>query len=380
MTPYENKRPGLYVHIPFCRSRCGYCTFIRGDYDTILADHYINAIHAEYNARQICTPSNPPSTLFIGGGTPSMLSVAQLDALLAGLPNATEEATCESNPDSISPEKLRILADHGITRLSIGVQTFSPHGLQLLGRAHTAGDAIRAVEMARKEGFENISIDLIYCWPGQELEDLKKDITISLSLGVQHISYYTIIIEPFCRDYAMLFDLMSRYEDPDEREKRYWDIIEQQFENNGFTHYETSNYALSGKMCRYNVDIWRGGEYLGLGIAAHSHIAGRRYANTGDVEVYCTSCSNPERIEAMSERLTGVEKARECVVFWLRLFEGIDTGVFTKKTGYTLEELYGDILTELIERKMLEWDDSGRYIRVPKEKQAVLDSILVELI
>lgn len=372
--------PSLYVHIPFCRSRCGYCSFVSGEYHEDTATAYIDAVLAEIQARDIFSQTCRPSTLFIGGGTPSMLSAVQLDALLSGLPKALGEATCEVNPDSITVEKLRILRSHGINRLSFGVQTFSPEGLRLLGRAHDASTARTMIEAAAAIGFTNISLDLINGWPGQDEDCLKNDIEISVSLPIRHVSCYNLILEPVCRDYDALSCLMSGHALDEERDKRFWDIIEQNLEKMGFIHYETSNYALPDNMCRHNVAIWRGGQYLGVGLAAHSHLSGRRFANTDSLDTYIQCSTDPSKIEEFDEVLTPLEKARECAVFWLRLFEGIDIREYAETTGYTLDRVYGDVLTRLLSEGLLEWSGDGAFLRAPKRYQPVLDSILVELV
>lgn len=367
---------GLYVHIPFCRSRCRYCAFTSGAYDRVLADAYISALHSEFAARGVFVPE----TAFIGGGTPSVLSSRQLDCLLSGLPRPVGEFTCELNPESASPEKLRILRDHGVNRLSFGVQTFSPEGLRILGRVHDAPAAVRAIESAAALGFSNISLDLINCWPGQDGKSLENDLKIAVGLPIRHVSSYTMILEPESGGFAELSGLMSRVENVDDWEKRSWDLIEEFLDSKNFSHYETSNYALSDYECRHNVATWKGREYLGLGVAAHSHVHGRRFANTDDVEKYIKCSSYPERIEVFTETLSSLEKARECGLFWLRLFEGIDRPDFAERTGFTLERAFGPVLSRLTARGLLERDRSGWFLRVPKKYQPVLDSILLELI
>lgn len=376
----EHSPPGLYVHIPFCRSRCQYCGFVSGDYVKTLADKYIRALSYELQAREVFSESIRPSTLFIGGGTPSVLSSAQLAFLLKELPRPLGEATCEVNPDSIDREKLQILREFGINRLSFGVQTFSDAGLKLLGRIHNAETALQAVHMAADEGFETLSIDLINNWPQQDDQSILNDLRISVNLPIRHLSYYSLILDPSSVGYMNLFRLMSQDEVGEDTERRFWDFIELFMENNGFIHYETSNYALSDYKCEHNVQIWKGGEYLGLGISAHSHLNGRRFSNTEDIDAYIGNSRQPKAIEVFSEQLTGVAKAMECAVFWLRLADGIDAAEFTQKTGFTLEELYGDTLVSLEKSGLVEWGPDRATLRVPKRFQPVLDSILVELV
>ncbi len=366
--------PGLYVHIPFCLSRCGYCAFVSSLYDAETADAYIAALGREIAERNI--REKKFATLFIGGGTPSSLSPAQLSRLFSLLPPVYGEATCELNPDSASAETLRLLRDNGINRISFGVQTFSPAGLQLLRRRHTAEQALRAVELAAGIGFaRGISIDLIHGWPGQEISDIRRDIEISVKLQIHHLSNYSLILEPSAQGYA---DYAARLPEDDEAEERSWQFIEETLEKNGFIHYETSNFSRPCFVCAHNVAVWRGGEYFGVGAGAHSHIDGRRFANCDGIEKYIRCSAVVEEREIFSERLEGEEKARECAVFWLRLFDGIELEAFRRKTGYAVEELYCRELPGLLREGVMERE--GGRIRVSRRFQPVLDAVLTDLV
>lgn len=370
----DNTGLGLYVHIPFCHSRCGYCTFTSGIYDEATADAYLTGLAREIAARNIA--NTPFATLFIGGGTPSCLSSAQLSTLFSILPTVSGEATCEMNPDSATPEKLRLLQEHGINRVSFGVQTFSPDGLRLLGRRHDASQAIRAVEWANQVGFpRGVNIDLINSWPGQGLTIIENDIKISISLNIQHLSNYSLIIEDDAPGYEQYIGGM---EGGEEAERRSWDFIEEYLGNYGFNHYETSNFSLRGFECAHNVEIWRGGEYYGIGLGSHSHVAGRRFANTTDLEKYIKCSNTIEELEVFSEILEGREKARECTVFWLRLFEGVDTKEFLRRTGVDFFALYAGVLEGMIESGVMEVERG--YVRVARKYQPLLDMVLADLV
>lgn len=375
---FPPQSPGLYVHIPFCLSRCGYCAFASGVYDAELADMYLGAAEAELRMRRTFADGVAPSTVFIGGGTPSCLSPGQLERLLGFLPKSDGEATCEMNPDSVDEEKLRLLRDWGINRISFGVQTFSESGLRFLGRRHDRETALRAVDMAQSMGFHSISVDLLNGWPEQSENELHEDISIVVNLGIQHLSYYNFILEPEASGYPIFSCLASGSEDEDERGERYWKIIEESVENNGFTHYETSNFSLPGFQCDHNVRIWRGGDYLGVGVAACSHLRNRRHGNYRDTELYIKCIKNRDNAEEYSEVLGGKEKARECAVFWLRLFEGVDVAAFQALTGYDFFSLYSDVLPGLFEKGFME--RAGGYVRVAKGCHLVLDGILVDLV
>lgn len=372
--------PGLYIHIPFCASRCSYCTFCSGIYHAQTAERYLDCLSKEIKR----IPGKTFSTVFIGGGTPSVLSTSQLKKLLSLIPSGGgyEEFTIECNPDSIDREKLSLFADAGVTRISFGAQTFSPRGLALLGRRHDAATAAKAVEMAANMPFSSCSIDLISAWPGETLAELENDIRQAVSLGVKHISCYTLIPEegtPLADD--IFSEKITEMDDAEARE--FWDLAETTLAGYGFRHYETSNFSLPGFECRHNVNCWKGHEYVGLGVSAHSHKAGRRFANTSDLEEYFLLIENGDSAEAASEQLTPEKRAREMAVFWLRLAEGIDVEEFARNCGISLYDLYHEELPRLIELKNLEFytHSSGRtYLRIAEEFYPLADMVLTELV
>lgn len=371
----------LYVHIPFCLSRCGYCVFASGPYDESLADAYIAAVEKEVRRHEYIFSDARPFTLFIGGGTPSCLTPRQLRTLLHALPFPGKggEATCELNPDSTTSEKLHILREAGISRCSFGVQTFSDKGLTFLQRRHTALQAEKALQLASDTGFTSLSLDIMNGWPGQGLEEHLEDLRRAVQLKIHHISNYNFILESDARHYAEYAQCAAGDPD-DDGDRALWDSGEQLLARHGFIHYETSNFAREGHECKHNTHIWRGGDYVGVGLGAHSHTDDRRYANTTDLRQYLSCMEKGETPEVYSERLGTVEKARECAVFWLRLFEGIHLESFTERTGHTLESLYGDTLSEMLSRGLLQYNSDRSKIRVPREYQPILDAILIELI
>lgn len=368
----------LYVHIPFCRSRCGYCTFASGLYDSRLADAYLDALIAELHRSGIFRDS-PPESVFIGGGTPSSLSLAQLEKLLRALP-LHGEVTVEINPDSVDPEKLALLRDCGVNRCSLGVQTFNAGGLRLLERRHDSKAAIAAVEAAVRNGFDSVSIDLINGWPDQTREILEEDLRIAVSFGLQHISNYNLIVDAKASKAEIFSRLLNIQESDDARDSDFCQHIEEYLEGAGFIHYETSNFCRNGFACRHNMHIWRGGEYLGIGVAAHSHIGGRRFSNTEDTVDYIRKIEEGASAEVFSEILDGESKARECAVFWLRLFDGIELKLFRESTGFDFEILYADMLPYYLKQGYLEYNTEKTQIRVAKCYHPLLDVILVDMV
>ena len=377
--PAGRQPAGLYIHIPFCLSRCGYCTFPSGVYNSDLADAYLIALENELHVRDYFSSAYLPETIFIGGGTPSCLSLKQLDKLLSLLPQPiVGEATCELNPDSCDREKLQLLLQYGINRVSFGVQTFNNQGLRLLQRRHSAETARKAVSLAVHMGFSSVNVDIIHGWPGQTDELLLDDLINIVDLEVQHISSYTLIVDADACCYDQYRALLGGDEVDGDRGRRYWEKIENFLENKGFRHYETSNFCRDGYQCLHNVATWRGGEYLGIGLGACSHIEGERFGNTTDINTYI-QCSNvKDAVVAYREKLEGEEKARECAVFWLRLFDGVELDAFFTQTGFDFCTLYNDVLPGLLREGILEMG-KGR-VWVARRYQPVLDSVLEQLI
>ncbi len=376
--PSPPEIPSLYVHIPFCLSRCSYCAFTSSVLDPHRADLYLEALESEWHRRAACFGIHSPTTLFIGGGTPSCLSLVQLDRLFSFLPMPDNgEATCELNPDSTTLEKLDLLRSAGINRCSFGVQTFSPQGLRLLGRRHDADTAHNIVKNTCKSGFFSVNVDLITAWPGQSESVLRSDLARAVDLGVTHISCYNLMVEENSQ-FSAVMKMAGLEEKPDDEVRRFWDITIDYLASQGFEHYETSNFAKPGSRCQHNVDIWKGKQYCGLGAAAHSHLHGRRFANTSDIAQYIAFSAAGKNTEVFSEQLEGEAKARECAVFWLRLVEGVDTDEFNQRTGYDFFSLYKDELPRLFDSGILEKENS--MVRIAKQYHPVLDAVLVDLI
>jgi oxygen-independent coproporphyrinogen III oxidase len=310
---------GLYIHVPFCVRKCAYCDFYSLPQRAESIEPYIKAVLIEaekYRGRNF-------QTLYLGGGTPSLLSAGGLTQLIKGLRhifNLDEltEATMEANPESATPDLLAAALESGINRISIGVQSLSDIELEKVGRIHSASQAIQAVEQAQKSGFKNISADLILGLPGQDWQSLMMNLETLIGIGIQHLSMYCLSIEPHTQ-LAMYLpaDLPS-----DDQQAELYDNAGELFKRRGFEHYEISNFALPGYECVHNLNYWRGGEYLGLGPAAASHLEGKRYKNKADLDTYL---QNPGGQMEDVEELGAVEKAGEEAILRLRLLqEGLD--------------------------------------------------------
>lgn len=329
------------MHIPFCKSRCRYCDFYS---TTQLArrQEYITAVieEAHYALRITHCALNAVETIYIGGGTPSLLNVEDLQRLLIALPMAdAREVTIEANPGDITPEKAKAWRAMGVNRLSIGIQSFDDDILRLIGRRHTAAQAREAVRIAREEGFENISVDLMYGLPviieneelrikngklreaTNALEVLKSDVEELLRLDVEHISTYCLSYE----EGTVLTQMLERgeIEEVDEdTENQMFDYIVEQLTEAGYEHYEVSNFARPGRRSRHNSNYWNDTPYIGLGAGAHSYDGVHRYWNPSDIDLYIRGALAHD-LQREQETLTDEQRHTERVMLGLRTSEGI---------------------------------------------------------
>ncbi|MBQ9751341.1 MAG: radical SAM family heme chaperone HemW [Paludibacteraceae bacterium] len=316
---------GIYIHIPFCKSRCRYCDFFSTTH-LEKQQQYVEALLAEWQDRQH-ELSEPIHTLYIGGGTPSTLDSAALDIILRTiLGNTTsnhcpQEITMEANPGDITLEKAQAWRAMGINRLSIGIQSFDDQLLTLIGRRHTAEQARQAVAYAQAVGFDNISIDLMYALPDQTMQMWQNDIAQALQLGVQHISTYGLIYE----DGTVLTTLLEHgvIEAVDEDlEMQMYDYLVKQLTANGFLHYEVSNFALQNRHSRHNSSYWNDTPYLGLGAGAHSYNGQQRQWNIADLDAYIEQAM-AHNLRPEIETLTPEQHHTEQVMLGLRTSQGI---------------------------------------------------------
>ena len=319
---------GLYVHVPFCVRKCAYCDFYSVSVKNGLIEAYIDAALAE------CKAYGGMSfrTLFLGGGTPSILGPDNLKRLVDGLRSTfdlsqLEESTIEANPESATEETLEAALKAGFNRISIGVQSLSDGELKAVGRIHTAGQAVAAIGLAKKAGFRDISADLIVGLPGQTGYSLQNSIDRLTSLGINHLSLYCLSLEhgtPLAQNPPD--NLPS-----DDMQAELFEQAREFLNGKGFVHYEISNFAVSGRECLHNLNYWRGGEYLGLGPSAASHLGGKRFKNRAELNAYL---ENPAGVVEEVEELGPEEKAAEEAMLRLRLLEeGLDVVDFTKRYG-----------------------------------------------
>ena len=377
----------LYVHVPFCATKCPYCDF--NTYASIegLMEPYAEALRTELGFWGRALGSPGVSTVFFGGGTPSYLRAGQLSALLQAIEDGftldpAAEITAEANPDDLSPEKLTELLGCGINRLSIGVQSFDDGLLHTLGRRHSADEAAQAVRLAGKAGFDNLSVDLMYGLPDQALDQWTDSVERALDLAPQHISMYGLTLEPGTPMEQLAGTGALPTPDPDLAADMYLAAQEIMAER-GFSHYEISNWCLPGRESRHNLTYWRNDPFLGVGPGAHSYLRGARFSVIRSPREYALKLSAeppvpvaeswPERLRTLPfideiNEIGPSEEMAETMMMGLRLDVGVADGKFRDRFGNSLEDAYGPVIAETQGDGLLEWSDqadgSGRALRL----------------
>lgn len=321
----------LYIHIPFCRSRCIYCGF----YSTTALDlrqRYVDAVCREMEMRLGQRGKREPlSTIYLGGGTPSQLTTEQLEQLFIYINKVynSTEVTIEVNPDDVTAEFAARLAQLPVNRVSMGVQTFDDERLRFLRRRHTANQAVEAVERLRAAGFRNLSIDLMYGFPGESLSDWESDIDAVLALNVEHISAYCLMIEEGTPLHKMFTVDGPQCVDEETERQMYYTLIDR-LEAAGYEHYEISNFARKGFRSRHNSNYWNGTPYIGLGAAAHSYDGRSRSWNVADIKSYIEGIEQGER-RFEEEVLDEDTRYNDAVTVRLRTKEGLDLATLSDR-------------------------------------------------
>ncbi len=377
-TPPAASPSALYIHVPFCTARCQYCDFATAPYRGGDVGPYIEALAAE-RARRF-PEGFAPETVYLGGGTPTALSLGELERLLgifAPEIRACGEVTVEANPETLDAEKVRLLREGGVTRVSLGAQSFDDARLRFLGRRHTADDVRRAFALCREAGFPNLSLDLLFAVPGSGAEDLRRNVAEAAALGPEGLSLYALGWER--RTAFSVRAARGEIEPIGEEEGRalYLEAIEIA-ERSGWRQYEISNFARPGFESRHNLVYWRNEGYLGLGSAAVSYVGGRRVGNEERPRRYIERIAAGGDAEAFSERLEPAARARETLVFGLRLVEGLDEKEFRRRTGFSLEETGGEALSALVDAGRIVRE--GGRVRLARDSLVVADAIAAELV
>jgi oxygen-independent coproporphyrinogen-3 oxidase len=360
----------LYVHIPFCASKCGYCDFNSYAGQEHLIPAYARAVAREARLWHGATAGRSVTTAFFGGGTPSLLPIEELRHVMDGLRDVFDiaedaEMTLEANPGSVDEEYLRALLDLGFKRLSLGVQSFHDDELRALDRIHSAEDARKAVREARAAGFDNLSLDLIFGLPAQPMERWRQSLEEALALIPEHLSLYALTVEegtPLARD---VVEARTPAPDPDAQAEQY-EWAGGRLARAGYEHYEISNWARPGFRCRHNLTYWECREYLGLGAGAHSYLDGVRFANAAAPAEYLSlvdqSCEEsgagagrtPMRQVVSREPLTPELALADVLILGLRLVEGVSLAGFRERFGTDAMEVFGERLAEPFAQGLIE--------------------------
>ncbi len=358
---------GLYLHIPFCAHICPYCDFNTYAGQEALIPRYVDALCAEIARAGDRHDGRPAATIFFGGGTPSLLPATAIEHILAtcrdAFPVADDaEVTLEANPNGLNEAYLRAIRSAGVNRLSIGAQTTQRRGLRVLGRQHESADTLAALRAARTAGFTNLSLDLIFGWPGQTLDQWRDDLETVLGWPdpPEHLSLYSLIVEPGTPFADAMRRGVLRLPDDDTSADMY-ELAKDLLRERGWHHYEVANFARDPSLIsRHNALYWQHGDYCGFGAGAHGHRAGVRRMNHLLPATYIAAIEAGESPVSNSEHLDATTVRGETMLLGLRLAaDGIDAAAFARRHGVTLEEAFGPRIDELIAIGVMERTDRG---------------------
>jgi len=370
---------GLYVHIPFCSAICNYCNFNRGLFDANLKEQYVAAL-----LREIATSGDgsPADTIYFGGGTPSLLEPWEIGAVIQACRNSFNvsndaEITMEANPETVMPERLAGFREAGVNRLSYGVQSFRDEELQRLSRLHSASRAAEAFAMARRAGFDNISLDLMMWLPQQTIAQWLESVDALIALSPEHASLYILELYPN----APLRDTMARSQwslAPDDDAAEMYLQAMARLDAAGYEQYEISNVARPGRESRHNMKYWTDGEWLGFGCGAHSTRRGVRWKNLSSTPEYIAAVASGGQLAAERRVLTGREALEEALFTGLRLARGIDTDTVRTRYGVDVWSLYGAELARFREAGLLIYD--GRLLRLSRAGMLLANEIMSQFL
>ncbi|AGY39564.1 radical SAM family heme chaperone HemW [Streptococcus ilei] len=373
----QAKPSSAYVHIPFCTQICYYCDFSKVFIKNQPVDAYLEHLIQETRSYEI----GKLRTLYIGGGTPTALSAQQLAYLLTELPkfmdlSEVEEFTIEANPGDLDPDKIAVLKDSQVNRVSLGVQTFDNKMLKKIGRSHQEQDIYDNIRHLKQAGFDNISIDLIYALPGQTMDQVKENVAKAIDLDIPHMSLYSLILE----NHTVFMNRMRRGKLPlpkEELEAEMFEYIIEELEKAGFEHYEISNFSKPGFESRHNLVYWDNAEYYGLGAGASGYVDGIRYKNHGPIRHYLVAVE-AGKARITEEHLTLEEKMEEELFLGLRKKTGVSKARFEEKFGVSFDQRYGQVVASLTEQGLLVPDD--KQVRMTKRGLFLGDTVAEKFI
>ena len=368
----QKKPTSAYVHIPFCTQICYYCDFSKVFIKNQPVDSYLEHLLQEFHSYDI----QKLRTLYIGGGTPTALSAPQLEVLLDGLTknldlSVLEELTIEANPGDLDEDKIAVLKNSAVNRVSLGVQTFDDKMLKKIGRSHLEKDIYENIDRLKLAGFDNISIDLIYALPGQTMEQVKDNVAKAIALDIPHMSLYSLILE----NHTVFMNRMRRGKlllPKEEVEAEMFEYIIAALELAGFEHYEISNFSKPGFESRHNLMYWDNAEYYGIGAGASGYVNGVRYKNHGPIRHYLKAVEEGNaRIH--EEHLSQREQMEEEMFLGLRKKSGVSMKRFEEKFGTSFDNLYGQVVRDLCHQGFLRVE--GQQIRMTKKGLFLGDTV-----
>lgn len=368
----QKKPTSAYVHIPFCTQICYYCDFSKVFIKNQPVDSYLEHLLEEFRSYDI----QKLRTLYIGGGTPTALSALQLEVLLNGLTknldlSALEELTIEANPGDLDADKIAVLKQSPVNRVSLGVQTFDDKMLKKIGRSHLEKDIYENIDRLKLAGFDNISIDLIYALPGQTMDQVKENVAKAIALDIPHMSLYSLILE----NHTVFMNRMRRGKLPlpkEELEAEMFEYIISELERVGFEHYEISNFSKPSFESRHNLMYWDNAEYYGIGAGASGYVDGVRYKNHGPIRHYLNAVE-AGNARITEEHLTQKEQMEEEMFLGLRKKSGVSMARFEEKFGRSFDELYGEIVKDLVQQGLMQID--GDRVRMTKRGLFLGDTV-----
>lgn len=352
----------VYIHIPFCQQICYYCDFNKFMMDRQPVDEYLDYLEKEIKSTLARHPITELKTIYVGGGTPTALDLKQTERLLDIIKtnilkhHENVEYSFEANPNDISKEKLELLFQGGVNRISYGAQTFDEGLLKKIGRTHSPNDIGNAIHLAKEVGFKNVNLDLMYALPGQTMEQFQDSLNKAIALPIEHISAYSLIIEPK----TVFYIEMNRGRlkpAPEDDEAAMYDFLMKFAEEHQFHQYEISNFEKGGHQSKHNLVYWNNEEYYGFGAGAHGYVNGVRYSNAGPLKKYFNEIDGKGTAIIHEHTVTKQEKMEEEMFLGLRKMAGVSESLFTNKYGVNFEQAFPHVVEDLTAKKLVIMED-----------------------
>lgn len=375
-------RAGLYIHVPFCSSKCNYCDFNSYAGKLDMAGEYFDCMKKEIELYHDEMQYNLIDTIFIGGGTPTCVDHGFIGEILAACRSAykvsdTCEITIESNPGTLDEEKLAAYKSYGINRLSTGLQAYQGNLLKYLGRQHSAQDFISGVEAAKNAGFVNINADVIFGIPGQTMEDWKETLNVLVEAGITHVSAYSLKIEEGTK-FGDMLESGNLIQAEDELDRKMYHYAIEFLNKNGFSQYELSNFAKEGYECKHNLTYWRCIDYLGLGAGAHSYLQDIRFSNEYSIEDYISVLKKGKKPVDERYQVDFCERMSEYMFLGLRLTKGISKTDFLDEFNQDIFIRYADVIDKLKKKRLIE--TAGEVVKLTPLGLDLANQVFVEFV